>query len=119
MSGPREGAALLASMVVTRLELAALDLEEHAKVSLSALSLAVAAFVLSLVALTFVGVAVIAVFWDTHRIAAAAGTTGAYCLCAVVFVFRARARWRSRPAPFASAAREIELDRAALHEAIL
>lgn len=109
--------SLLARMTHTRLELVTLDLEAHASATLAALGFAIAAFVLALVALTFAGVAVIAVFWDTHRILAATLTTGVYVALAVSLVAIARRRWRARPDPFAATFRELELDGAAVREA--
>lgn len=87
---------LIAAMLHTRIELLSLDVEAHVGAALSSLGMAVAAFVLALVAFVFAGVAVIAVFWDSHRILASVGTTLAYVLIAVVFVLRARHRWRTQ-----------------------
>src|SRR4051812_7226516 len=64
-------AALLAAMVHTRLELAAIDLESHVAATAGALLIGVTAMVVALVAFAFAGVAVIAIFWETHRLAAA------------------------------------------------
>jgi uncharacterized membrane protein YqjE len=74
---------------------------------------AFAAVVLSLIAFAFIGVVVIVVFWDTHRIAAAASVLAFYALIAGAVALMARSTWRSRPAAFAATLRELELDRAA------
>ena len=105
---------LLASMARTRFELAALDLEAHVAATLSAIASGVIALVLSLVALGFVGVAIIALFWDTHRLIATVGTTLAYVCLAFAVAAHARARWRARPAAFEGTLRELALDREAL-----
>ena len=101
---------LLMSMFGTRLELAALDVEAHVQATLVVMMTAFIAVVLGLIAFTFVGVAVIVFFWDTHRIAAAGGVTFAYTTLAALTVMRARSGWRNRPAAFAATVRELELD---------
>jgi uncharacterized membrane protein YqjE len=106
--------AVVASMARTRLELASLDLQTHVGATLTAVALATAAFVLSLVAFAFIGVAVIAVFWDTHRVLATVATTLGYLSVALTLALHARARWRSRPSAFAGLLRELELDAEAL-----
>ncbi|MEO8063538.1 MAG: phage holin family protein [Pseudomonadota bacterium] len=106
--------SLLASMAGTRLELAAIDLEAHLAATAGSLMLSFAAVVLALVAFAFIGIAVIAVFWDTHRVIAAVATTFSYCLIAGSLAAYARSCWNSRPAAFAAALRQLELDRDAL-----
>src|SRR5690349_17922739 len=87
--------SLLMSMIATRLELAAIDMEELAQTTATTFMSAFVAVVLSLVAFVFAGVTVIVLFWDTHRIAAASGVT-LFCVALAVFVaWRARADWRS------------------------
>ena len=104
---------LLLSMISTRAELAALDAEAHGQAILASLLEAFIAVVLSLIAFAFVGVVVIVVFWDTHRIAAAVGVLAAYTCIAAIVAFMARSTWKSRPPAFAATLRELELDRAA------
>ena len=104
---------VLISMISTRAELAALDAEAHGQAILASLLEAFIAVVLSLIAFAFVGVVVIVVFWDTHRIAAAVGVLAAYTCIAAIVAFMARSTWKSRPPAFAATLRELELDRAA------
>jgi len=104
---------LLMSMISTRAELAAMDTEAHVRATLSAVMTTFVAVVLSLIAFTFVGVVVIVAFWDTHRIAAAAGVLAGYVSLAVAIALVARSAWKSRPAAFEATLRELELDRAA------
>ena len=106
----RGAASLLASMVATRLELAALDLEAHVEASLVSLLTGFIALISSLIAFTFVGVAVIAIFWETHRIAAAVLTTLSYCALSILLAGSAQRRWKKRPPAFAGALHELELD---------
>ena len=112
---PDRGALdLLASMARTRFELAALDLQAHVAATLRAIASGVVALVLALVAFGFVGVAIIAIFWDTHRIIATVGTTLGYMVLAIAVAAIARARWMSRPPAFDGTLRELALDREAL-----
>ena len=105
---------LLTSMARTRFELAALDLQAHVAATLRAIASGVVALVLALVAFGFVGVAIIAIFWDTHRVVATIGTTLGYLILALVVATVARARWMSRPPAFEGTLHELALDREAL-----
>ena len=105
---------LLTSMARTRFELAALDLEAHVAATLGAIASGIVALVLALVAFGFVGIAVVALFWDTHRVVATLSTTLAYVVLAIGVAAYARARWRSRPPAFEGALRELALDREAM-----
>jgi uncharacterized membrane protein YqjE len=101
---------VLASMLGTRLELAAFDVESHVQATLVALVTAFAAVVLGLIAFAFIGVAVIVFFWDTHRVAAAALVMLAYVALASMLAIRARSGWKRRPAALAATMHELELD---------
>jgi uncharacterized membrane protein YqjE len=114
VTGNERSIDLLASMARTRLELAALDLEAHVAATLKAIASGIIAMVLALVAFGFVGVAIIALFWDTHRVIATIGTTLAYLSLAFAVAAHARARWMSRPPAFEGMLRELALDREAL-----
>lgn len=109
---------LLVAMAETRLQLAANDVEAHLQATLEAIASLVAAFVLGLVALTFTGVAIVAAFWDTHRVVACVSTTLAYVLIAFAFAAHARSRWQNRPPAFEQTLRELQLDREAVVEAM-
>lgn len=105
---------LLMSMVGTRLELAAIDLESNVQATFAALMTAFVAVVLGLIAFAFIGIVVIVFYWETHRIAAAAGVMLAYAVIAAILAFRARSAWRTRPAALAATMHELELDAQAL-----
>ncbi len=111
---PQGPLSLVASMAHTRLELASIDLQRHIAATLAALLMGLAAFVLALIAFAFIGVAVIAFFWDTHRVVATVATTLSYAGLATAMTWYARARWRARPPAFAAVLRELELDAEAL-----
>jgi uncharacterized membrane protein YqjE len=113
----RSPIGLLVTMIHTRLELAASDLESHFSATLAALALAFAAVVLSLVAFTFIGIVIIVAFWDTHRLIASLAVTAAYAGLALTCVMSARARWRRRPEPLAQTLHELALDREAVRRA--
>ena len=104
---------LILSMISTRLELASIDVEAHLQSTLVAMFTTFIAVVLALVAFTFVGVVVIVVFWDTHRLAAALGVLAAYGGLALFIALWARSAWNARPAAFAATLHELELDRSA------
>ena len=105
---------LLLSMISTRLELAAIDVETHLQSTVVAMLTTFIAVVLALVAFTFVGVVVIVAFWETHRLSAALGVLAAYGGLALFIALRARALWNRRPPAFAATLHELELDRSAV-----
>jgi len=105
---------LLASMVGTRIELAALDIEAHLQATLTALVAAFVAVVIGLIAFAFAGIAVIVFFWESYRIPAAIAVVAAYGTFAALFGFWAKSEWTARPAPLANTIHELELDRDAL-----
>ncbi len=105
---------LLAAMVVTRLELATCDIETHVRATLVSLALALVSLVLALIAFTFVGIATIVFFWDTHRDAAVAGVTLTYAAFAAIAASSARSRWKARPAALEGTMHELALDREAM-----
>lgn len=105
--------ALLMSMLGTRLELAAMDVESHVQATLVALMTAFVAVVLGLVAFAFIGIGVIVFFWETHRFMATTGVMVAYIALAATLASLAISKWKARPAAFAATMREIELDREA------
>jgi uncharacterized membrane protein YqjE len=104
---PRGILPVLVSMIGTRLELAALDMEANIQLTLVALITAFIAVVFGLIAFAFIGVAVIVLFWETHRIPAAAAVMLAYSVLAASLAFRARAAWHSRPAMLAATVHEL------------
>jgi uncharacterized membrane protein YqjE len=74
----RQAAALLAAALVTRGELAALELTEARDRAGRWLALAVAGAVLLLAALLVAGLLVATLFWDSHRVAAIAAVALVY-----------------------------------------
>ena len=101
---------LLMSMLGTRLELAALDVEAHVQATLVVLMTSFVAVVLGLIAVTFTGIAVIVFFWDTHRVAAASCVTLGFIALAMLMALWARSSWHRRPAAFSATVHELQLD---------
>lgn len=101
---------VLMSMMGTRLQLAAIDIEARAEATFAALMMAFAAVVLALIAFAFIGIGVIVYFWETHRVVAAAGVMLAYLTFASAMALWARSQWKNRPAALAATMHELELD---------
>jgi uncharacterized membrane protein YqjE len=110
--GARAGSllSLFASMAETRLKLAAFELEVQVRAAVASTLLGFMAVVMALVALTFIGIVIIALFWETHRIAAAVLTAGGYIGLSALLFIKAVSTWTARPAPFADTRRELEQD---------
>lgn len=113
----RSIAQLLATTIgiaQTRLELLSTELQEEvhrvAEIMLWAtVALLAAGFGVFLLAL-----AVIFVFWDTHRVIASVGVTSAFFLIAVVAGLMLRAKVRSKPPLLDATLAELKRDRASL-----
>ncbi len=93
--------SLLATLVAiahTRVELFGTELEEELQRVVALTVGAMLVLALANLALLFSAVAVIAAFWDTHRVAAVAGVAAGFGTLAVVayFVVRARTQRRTR-----------------------
>jgi uncharacterized membrane protein YqjE len=83
------GSTLLAA-AHTRVELLATEIGEDLDRGLHLLLWALVAVLAGILGLLLIGFTIIIYFWDTHRIAAAVGVTGAFLLLSVVagIVFR-------------------------------
>lgn len=113
--GTIKGAAgTLVELVGTRFELLGVELREESRHVLGLVVRGVAAGILAGSALAMAGVLVVAFFWDTHRLWAAALVALAYGgLCAYLLT-GIRNTLRDRPTPFDASVREIQADLAAL-----
>lgn len=127
MEGASQGRGLFASaralgatlldIASTRAELALIELkEEGERRKVIVAWLAAAGFCLAL-GIVFASVFVIAWFWDTHRLAAIAGTSLFYLGAAAAAFAHVSARMRASPPPFEATLRELAADRAALRGA--
>ncbi|WP_313034715.1 phage holin family protein [Massilia alkalitolerans] len=109
----RIGADVL-DLARTRLELAAIELQEGAHRLFGYLAWAVAAAVLGLFALGLVILFVLVLFWDTHRLAAVGGMAVLFILGTLFAVMRLRASLAARPPMLPATLAELRKDAAAL-----
>lgn len=109
----RIGANVL-DLARTRLELAAIELQEGAHRLFGYLAWAVAAAVLGLFALGLVILFVLVLFWDTHRLAAVGGMAVLFILGTLFAVMRLRAGLAARPPMLPATLAELRKDAAAL-----
>lgn len=105
---------LIVSMAKTRLELASIDFDRYVRATFFVVVLAASAVGLVMLALGFLGLAVVAAFWEAHRLWAVAGITLTYVVLAAVAGYFAASRWRVRPGAFDATVRELERD----HDAV-
>lgn len=106
----RLGATML-GMVQTRLELLSTEAEEHV-VRLSRLCvLAACALMLVTLGLLVATLFVLILFWDTHRLAAAAALALMYLGGGIAVALYARREARSQPRLFAASLGELAKDR--------
>lgn len=112
--------ALVASMLAlvrTRLELAVVEFrEERERRKQMALLGIVAGVFFALAALLF-AVFIVVLFWDSHRVAAAAGVTVAYLAIGLGALASLRRRIRELPPPFEASLAELGRDVEALRGA--
>jgi uncharacterized membrane protein YqjE len=107
-------AASLLGLVATRAELAVVELREEAERRKDmAVLAAVAGVFITLAALLF-ALFIVVLFWDSHRVLAAAGVTLAYLGVGVVALMRLNRRRRESPPPFEATLAELAQDVAAL-----
>lgn len=89
--------ATLAGIVQTRLELAAVEMEEQSLRLLAYLSLGLLALVCMSAALLLVGFFIIVLFWDSYRLEAIAMVILAFIAIACAIAVGVRNSFRSRP----------------------
>jgi uncharacterized membrane protein YqjE len=111
VSSLRALGATLADLVGTRAELALVELGEMAERRKRALVLAIVGGVFLAMGLLLAALFVVALFWDTHRLAAIAGVTLLYLVIGLGALLRLRALEEASPPPFEATLRELSLDR--------
>ncbi|MGI4846281.1 MAG: phage holin family protein [Janthinobacterium lividum] len=109
----RIGANVL-DLARTRLELAAIELQEGAQRLFGYLAWAVAAAVLGLFALGLVILFVLVLFWDTHRLAAVGGMAVLFIVGTLFAAMKLRAGLAARPPMLPATLAELRKDAAAL-----
>lgn len=109
-------AALLGS-VRTRAELASVEYAEERTRLGRQLALLIAGLGCLLFAVLFVAVGVIALYWDTYRMAAILGVIVVFAGAGAACLWWRASVARAAPTPFAASIAELEKDRAALARA--
>ena len=104
----------MVGLLRTRLELVAVEYTEERDRIARQLALLLAGLVCLLFALFFASFAVIAYYWDTHRIAAILGVTGFFAVIGAGLLWRRAEVSSTSPVPFAASVAELEKDRAAI-----
>lgn len=103
--------ATLMELVAARAELAMVELREQVERRKEIVALAAVAGVLFALALLLATLFVLALFWDTHRLAAIAGLAMLYFAIAAAVFGRMRAKIALAPPPFEATLREFAADR--------
>lgn len=105
---------LLATFVAiahTRLELLGVEVEEQVARLAAMLLWAMVALFLAFITIVLISVAVLAVFWDTHRILAALVLSGLFAVGSLLAWWQVRAMARGRPPLFQATLDELARDR--------
>ena len=102
--------ATLAAMFQTRLELAAVELEEESLRFLSYLLLGLLSLFLCGIALLLFAFVVIVLFWDSYRIAASLGMACAFALLGGAVALNLRNKIRDKPRLLGSTMSELGKD---------
>jgi uncharacterized membrane protein YqjE len=105
----RIGGTLL-DMLQTRLELAAVEIEEESRRLLGYFVLALLALILFGLAMLLVALAIILVFWDNYRVEAAIGLAALFAVAAGMIGLKLRADFSSRPRLLAATVGELNKD---------
>ena len=110
--------ATLVAMAHTRVELLGTEVEEEVRRVVTLLLGGLAVLTLASLALLFSGLVVIAVYWDTHRLAATAGVAIGFVVLTAAAYFALRAQTRRRSRLLASTLDELERDLALLDKQV-
>ncbi|NNG25627.1 phage holin family protein [Telluria aromaticivorans] len=107
------GASML-DLLRTRLELAAIELQEETGRLFGYLAWALAAAMLAFVGLLLAVLFVLVLFWDSHRLLAVGGMTVLFALGSAFAVARVRAGLKTRPPMMGATLAELRKDAGAL-----
>ena len=105
----RIGGTLLA-MVETRMELAALEVEEESQRLLGYFALALLSLILFGIAMVLVSLTIILVFWDSYRLHAALVLAALFATAGTVVGMKLRTAFRTRPRMLAATVAELNKD---------
>ena len=109
--------ATLAAMAATRLELAAVEVQQESRRLLGCLAWTMLAVFLAAGAVMLAALFVILLFWDSYRLQAVAGMAVLLGLGAAVVLHKVRAALDARPALLAATLGELRSDLAVLRAA--
>lgn len=109
----RRMAGTILAIVQNRLELAGVELHESKLRFIEALMLALAFFFLAAMALVFISLTLVAVYWE-YRIYILSGLSGVFLLGSAILVISLKKCVRNWPSPFASTIHELQKDRECL-----
>ena len=87
----------LVDMVHTRLELAAVEVEEESQRMLGYLLFGLLSIILFGVAFLLLAFLVIVLFWDTHRIAAVGGMAALFAVAGAIVAMKVKAGFDNKP----------------------
>lgn len=107
-------ASNLLAMVRTRLELAAVELQEETHRLLGYLAWGVAAAFFAVVAILLAILFVLVLFWDTHRLLAIGVMAGLFALLGLLAYFKVRGDLVTRPPLMAATLAELRKDAQAI-----
>lgn len=102
----------LVGMVHTRLELATVEIEEEFQRMLGYLVFALLALILFGLAFLLVAFLVIALFWDSHRIAAIGGMAALFAAAGAIVAFKVKSGFDNKPRLLAHTIAELRKDMA-------
>ena len=105
----RIGGTLLA-MVETRMELAALEVEEESQRLLGYFALALLSLILFGIAMVLVSLTIILVFWDSYRLHAALVLAALFATAGTLVGMKLRTAFRTRPRMLAATVAELNKD---------
>ncbi|MES2320512.1 MAG: phage holin family protein [Pseudomonadota bacterium] len=105
----RIGTTLLA-MVQTRMELAAVEIEEESRRTLVHFVLALISLIFFAIALVLVSLTIILVFWDTYRLLATLGLAALYTVIGIVVAMKLKASFATKPRFLAATVGELKKD---------
>jgi|CXWL01.2.fsa_nt_gi uncharacterized membrane protein YqjE len=105
----RIGGTLFA-MIETRLELAALEVEEESQRVLGYFMLALLSLILFGIAMVLVSLTIIMVFWDSYRLEAALALAALFGVAGTLVMLKLKTAFATRPRMLASTVAELNKD---------
>jgi uncharacterized membrane protein YqjE len=114
MDSAKRMLATVIALVSTRLELFTTEIEEEIQRAASILMWALVALFFGSLTVLMIAFTVIIIFWDDHRILAAACVTASFLLATLVFGLLARSRLKAKSRFMAASIEELKRDRDAL-----